>query len=44
MLPRWLQSRRCYAFKDDGRFLDIGTPSSYAGAAYFFGRELQNED
>jgi D-glycero-alpha-D-manno-heptose 1-phosphate guanylyltransferase len=43
LLPRWVKTRRCYAFKGEGRFLDIGTPGAYAGAASFFG-ESENEE
>ncbi|HWY85621.1 MAG TPA: nucleotidyltransferase family protein [Gemmataceae bacterium] len=42
LLPRWVETRRCYAFKEEGRFLDIGTPGAYAAAASFFG-ESENE-
>jgi NDP-sugar pyrophosphorylase family protein len=36
MLPIWIRGRRLQGFKGARRFLDIGTPSSYAGAAAFF--------
>src|SRR5262249_34692880 len=36
MLPLWLTSRRVYGFQSAGRFLDIGTPASYASASRFF--------
>ncbi len=36
LLPVWVQSRRCFGFKTNCRFLDIGTPSSYAKATVFF--------
>jgi D-glycero-alpha-D-manno-heptose 1-phosphate guanylyltransferase len=38
MLPGWVRSRRVFATKGSGRFLDIGTPSSYAVATAFFGQ------
>jgi NDP-sugar pyrophosphorylase family protein len=36
-LPSWVDAGRVWAFKERSQFLDIGTPSSYAGAAAFFG-------
>ena len=36
LLPGWVKSRRIYGVKGSGRFLDIGTPASYAGAPAFF--------
>jgi NDP-sugar pyrophosphorylase family protein len=36
LLPGWAHSKRLYGSKVTGRFLDIGTPSSYAGADAFF--------
>jgi D-glycero-alpha-D-manno-heptose 1-phosphate guanylyltransferase len=36
ILPGWVASTRCFGFKTKGRFLDIGTPASYAAATLFF--------
>jgi D-glycero-alpha-D-manno-heptose 1-phosphate guanylyltransferase len=36
LLPSWLGRRRLCAFPCPGRFLDIGTPESYARAEAFF--------
>jgi NDP-sugar pyrophosphorylase family protein len=36
LLPRWVAGRRLRGFRCRGRFLDIGTPPSYAGAESFF--------
>lgn len=36
MLPQWAARRRCFGFHNQGRFLDIGTPESYAQAEAFF--------
>lgn len=36
LLPHWTGSRRVFGFAGAGRFLDIGTPSSYAAAPEFF--------
>ena len=36
LLPIWVQRRRVYGFRCEGRFLDIGTPESYAAAPGFF--------
>jgi NDP-sugar pyrophosphorylase family protein len=37
MLPSWVRSgRKIYGFEDARRFLDIGTPESYAEAEAFF--------
>jgi D-glycero-alpha-D-manno-heptose 1-phosphate guanylyltransferase len=36
LLPNWVQQRHVFGFKATGRFLDIGTPASYAEAAAFF--------
>jgi D-glycero-alpha-D-manno-heptose 1-phosphate guanylyltransferase len=36
VLPAWIKSGHCFGFKTKGRFLDIGTPASYAGATFFF--------
>lgn len=38
LLPEWVNSKRCRGYKTSGRFLDIGTPSSYAAATFFFRR------
>jgi D-glycero-alpha-D-manno-heptose 1-phosphate guanylyltransferase len=35
LFPRWAAQGRCYGFAAAGRFLDIGTPESYARAAAF---------
>ena len=35
LLPEWIQCRRLYGFCSAGRFIDIGTPESYAAAASF---------
>jgi D-glycero-alpha-D-manno-heptose 1-phosphate guanylyltransferase len=36
VLPGWVAGRRVYGYRHDGRFLDIGTPESYAEAGDFF--------
>src|SRR5262249_57903811 len=36
LFPRWAAEGRCHGFAAAGRFLDIGTPESYASAAAFF--------
>jgi NDP-sugar pyrophosphorylase family protein len=36
MLPTWVHHHRVFGFQTTGRFLDIGTPSSYSEAATFF--------
>jgi NDP-sugar pyrophosphorylase family protein len=36
LLPWWVRSRRVYGLRCGGRFLDIGTPESYAEAERFF--------
>lgn len=36
LLPRWVAERRVRGFRCGGRFLDIGTPPSYAAAQDFF--------
>jgi NDP-sugar pyrophosphorylase family protein len=36
LLPGWVAGRRVRGFRCDGRFLDIGTPQSYAAAGDFF--------
>jgi NDP-sugar pyrophosphorylase family protein len=36
LLPGWVARRRVRGFRSDGRFLDIGTPQSYALAEQFF--------
>jgi D-glycero-alpha-D-manno-heptose 1-phosphate guanylyltransferase len=35
LLPTWERTRRLFGYRSGGRFLDIGTPSSYAEAAGF---------
>lgn len=35
VLPGWLESARCHGFKAKGRFLDIGTPCSFAAATFY---------
>lgn len=37
LLPDWVARRRVRGFRCEGRFLDIGTPRSYAEAERFFG-------
>jgi D-glycero-alpha-D-manno-heptose 1-phosphate guanylyltransferase len=39
LLPTWVQQRRVFGCTTAGRFLDIGTPPSYAEAAAFFSRK-----
>jgi NDP-sugar pyrophosphorylase family protein len=36
LLPGWVAERRVRGYRCDGRFLDIGTPESYAEAEEFF--------
>ena len=36
LFPRWAAEGRCHGFPTAGRFLDIGTPESYACAEAFF--------
>jgi NDP-sugar pyrophosphorylase family protein len=38
LFPRWAAEGRCHGFPTAGRFLDIGTPESYARAEAFFAR------
>jgi NDP-sugar pyrophosphorylase family protein len=38
MFPRWAAGGQLHGFRCRGRFLDIGTPESYAEAERFFGR------
>ena len=38
VFPAWI-GRNLYAYKHDGRFLDIGTPETYALAEQWFGEE-----
>jgi D-glycero-alpha-D-manno-heptose 1-phosphate guanylyltransferase len=42
LLPTWVRERRVYGFPSPGRFLDIGTPESYALAGSFFLPERQH--
>jgi NDP-sugar pyrophosphorylase family protein len=39
VFPGWAASGRCRGYRAAGRFLDIGTPESYAEAATFFARD-----
>jgi len=41
LLPAWVQSHCVFAHPSPGRFLDIGTPVSYAGAEAFFNSKRQ---
>jgi NDP-sugar pyrophosphorylase family protein len=36
VLPAWVERRQVYGHRAEGRFLDIGTPESYAAAEAFF--------
>jgi NDP-sugar pyrophosphorylase family protein len=36
LCPAWAAGRRCFGFRSDAPFLDIGTPESYAQAEAFF--------
>jgi len=36
LFPAWVDRHRCCGFRSTGRFLDIGTPESYAEAERFF--------
>lgn len=36
VFPAWLGRKTCYGYRCAGRFLDIGTPESYAEAEAFF--------
>jgi NDP-sugar pyrophosphorylase family protein len=36
LFPRWAHAGRCHAFRVEGRFLDIGTPETFAAAEAFF--------
>src|SRR5207249_235547 len=36
LLPAWVARRQVWGYRGGGRFLDIGTPEAYAGAAGFF--------
>src|SRR5262249_34322175 len=36
LFPGWVESKNCRGFRCAGRFLDIGTPESYAEAKLFF--------
>jgi NDP-sugar pyrophosphorylase family protein len=35
LFPLWAAGKRCFGFHNQGRFLDIGTPESYAQAEAF---------
>jgi NDP-sugar pyrophosphorylase family protein len=39
MLPLWTKERRCFAFRQTKRFLDIGTPADFARAPAFLQRK-----
>ncbi len=39
ILPTWIQDKRVYSYRTQGKFIDIGTPTSYALAQSFFGVE-----
>jgi NDP-sugar pyrophosphorylase family protein len=36
VLPEWVERGQVHGHRDEGRFLDIGTPESYAAAEAFF--------
>lgn len=36
LIPEWLRTHRLYGYRGASRFLDIGTPASYARAPAFF--------
>jgi NDP-sugar pyrophosphorylase family protein len=36
VLPAWVERGAVHGYRDEGRFLDIGTPESYAAAEEFF--------
>ena len=36
LLPGWAAAGRVRGFRAEGRFIDIGTPESYAAAEAFF--------
>jgi NDP-sugar pyrophosphorylase family protein len=39
LMPQWIETKRVFAHRTTGRFLDIGTPESYAvGESFFQGR------
>lgn len=42
IIPSWV-GQRLYAYQSHGRFLDIGTPESYAQANTFFADKRKNE-
>jgi D-glycero-alpha-D-manno-heptose 1-phosphate guanylyltransferase len=39
LFPHWAAAGRCHGFRVAGRFLDIGTPESYASAEAFFAQK-----
>lgn len=39
ILPNWIEHKSVYSYPTQGKFIDIGTPSSYALAQSFFGEE-----
>jgi len=41
MFPAWI-GQDLYGYQSQGRFLDIGTPESYAEAANFFSAQGQS--
>jgi NDP-sugar pyrophosphorylase family protein len=43
LFPAWVHGKRCFGFACRARFLDIGTPESYAEAEAFFAPELAND-
>ena len=42
VFPRWVAAGRLYGFCGTGRFIDIGTPESYAEAGRFFAAEKKD--
>lgn len=39
ILPAWIEYKSVYSYPTQGKFIDIGTPTSYALAQSFFGEE-----
>jgi len=37
ILPTWIEDKTVYSYRTQGKFIDIGTPASYALAQSFFG-------
>jgi NDP-sugar pyrophosphorylase family protein len=43
VLPQWIAAGNVSGYQHEGRFLDIGTPESYASADFFFDPTLREQ-